>query len=449
MNNYEFYSVALNNVNLFFGILVGSFLLHYFIFRKQVRSVLDPYFLPTLSSVFCLADVFLLYFTQNITLYVFSNYVFTQLAFILGLYTFNLKILSLKSPVPTLELRKRNINARLVAFYYYSFIYLFFQCLIYLLKGIPLFMESRLETFASGGGAGILGRITDVSSVISIYLFFSIIKLDKFRLTELPKYFILMMIFCTFLLSGSKSSFLIVFNIFWCYIIFAIIKGQDYVSYLRLLKRNIKGILVLSLIVVTFIIYIQSRSVVDDPTSTGLNPILALGLRFVHSGDVYWYAYPNNVYLRIPSDHWFTALFDDTLGLLRLQSWDEMPQAIGITLKNIHHPSDILQGPNARHNIFGLIYYGYSGSIFFSFLIGLTLGFIRNKLPYMLPGNVLGGFIFTYLMCKGAAIDTDPMLTITYFNNLVFIFPFLYFVYLIVMEFFKYNPLVEWSTTKR
>lgn len=101
----------------------------------------------------------------------------------------------------------------------------------------------------------------------------------------------------------------------------------------------------------------------------------------------------------------------------------------------------MLQGPNARHNVFGLIYYGFFGSIFFSYCLGVVLSFIRNKLPYILRANFFGGAIFTYLMCRGASIDTDPMLTITYFDNIVFIIPVLFIMYLLLIELLRIKKI--------
>ena len=169
MNNYEFYDVAINNISLFFSLLIFSFCLHYFLFRSQVKSVLDPYFLAVISSVFCLTVVYLLYYTNNITFYLFISYNLTQFAFILGLFAFRRKITFDKKDGVITEISKHN---SLVAFYFFSLIYIISQCFIYKLKGIPLFMESRLETFASGGGTGVLGRISDISSVFSLYAFF-------------------------------------------------------------------------------------------------------------------------------------------------------------------------------------------------------------------------------------------------------------------------------------
>lgn len=437
MNNFEFYNIALNNIILFIILLFFSVFLHYLIFRSQVKSILDPYFLAVISSIFCLTVVFLLFFTNNISLYLFLSYLFTQIGFFLGLYTFRVKNISI---VISKTNSKGNKFSSLIAFYFFSFIYLISQGIIYKINGIPLFMESRLETFASGGGTGVLGRISDVSSIFSIYAFFLVIKIDKFRISEIYKYLTLLLIFITFFLSGSKSSFLIVFSVFWCFIIFTQIKGGDYVSYFNLIKKNIKLVVIMSLSVVFIIINVQSSNP-NNTSENSLNPFLALCLRLLHSGDIFWYAYPNNVYSKISDIQWFAALFNDTLGLLRIQDWSKLPEAIGITFKNIHHPSDILQGPNARHNVFGLVYYGFFGSIFFSYCLGVVLSFIRNKLPYILRSNFFGGAIFTYLMCRGASIDTDPMLTITYFNNIVFILPVLYIMYLLLIELLRIKKI--------
>lgn len=439
MNNFEFYDLVLENQGLLLSIFIISIILHFYIFKAQIKSIFDPYFLAVISSIFCLTVVFLLYFSNNISFYLFLSYILTQVSFFLGFYAF-------KTPKNNILINKlhsaRNKYNGLVAFYFFSLVYLLCQGIVYKIKGIPLFMESRLETFASGGGTGVLGRISEVTSIFSLYSFFIIAKIDKFRFSEIPKYIILLLIFLTFILSGSKSNFLLVFSIFWCFIIFNKAKGLDYHMYLNFIKKRLKTIIIFSLSILFFIIIIQNSNSANS-NQNEINPLFSLILRLVHSGDVYWYSYPDNVYLLINGDRWFSALFTDTLGLFRIFDWEKLPEAIGITLKNIHHPSDILQGPNARHNIFGLIYFGYIGSIFFSYFLGVILSFIRNKLPYIIRADIFGGFFFTYLMCKCSAIDGDPMLTVTYINNLLFIFPPLFVCFLFVKEIFSYNKAYE------
>jgi hypothetical protein len=427
MNNYEFYDIALDNIPLFFMLLFFSVFVHYLIYRKHITSFIDPLFVPIISSVFSLVVVYLLFITGNILLSNFISFNCTQIFFWLGLFVFK-PIKTNNIAVANYTESKRNA---IVAFYFFSVVYLITQCLIYYFKGIPIFKDSRLETFADGGGDGIMGRIIDVTSIFSIYSFFVVVKTDKFRISEIPKYFIMLFVFITLFLSGSKASFLNIFSVFLCYLIFAKIKGGNFLPYINILKKYKFYLLAICLLVVTLIIIVQNKS--DDVDQ--LNPIAKLLLRFVHSGDVYWYAYPNQVYLLIKGNEGFKALFNDTLGLLRIYNWSEMPEAIGITLKNRHHPSDILEGANARHNVFGLIYYGYIGSVFFSFVLGFLISFVRRVLPLMLKNTLLNGFIFTFLMIKVVFFDTDPMLTITYINNLIFIFPFIYLLYLWVLEF--------------
>jgi oligosaccharide repeat unit polymerase len=365
------------------------------------------------------------------------SYFLTQVGFILGFYTFKKRKESLNEVDN--KIKKSNITSKnLIAFYFFSFIYLFFQGIIYVTKGIPIFMVSRLETFSDGGGSGILGRITEVSSIFSLYAFFLVIKVDKFRISEFPKYTMIGLIFLTFMLSGSKSSFLTVFYVFWCYIIFTQIKGGNYQIYLSVLNKHIKSIIAVSVVLACLVIYIQSKNFADEADNDlTKNPLVDIAFRFVYSGDIYWFSYPNNVYLSIPSNRGFTALFTDILGLFRIYNWEDLPEVIGLTMKRYHHPSDVITGSNARHNVFGLIYYGFFGSILFSYVLGLFLSFIRNKLPNYLSNTFFGGGVFTYLMIKIAGIDTDPVLTMTNFDNLFFIFPIMFLIYLLLIEFLK------------
>lgn len=435
MNNYVFYEVILNNVNLFIFLLLFSSVLHSVIFKNLLYGWLDPFLLPIIANIFCFVVVYILYLTGNTSFYTFLSYNLTQLSFFCGLFVFKKRIkFNFSRPVDSISYSLDRSTYNIFAFYFFSIIYLGCQITIYVFKGIPLLMESRLSTFADGGGAGILGRITDVSSIFALYSFFCVIKIDKFRLREIPKFLILLLIFVTYFLSGGKSNFLAIFYVFWCFVFFSAVKKVDYSAYKRFITTHLKKGIVFALFFVLAIISVQSRDIEDQ-----LNPLLLLVLRFVHSGDIYWYAYPNNVYLQIDSSNGFKSLFNDGLGLLRVYPWEELPTAIGIVFKDIHHPSDVPSGPNARHNVFGLIYYGFYGSILFSFVLGLVISFIRNLLPFLLRNNLLNGFIFAYLFLKMTALDSDPMLTLTYVNNLLFIFPILFLTFLLLFEASKFK----------
>lgn len=438
MNNYEFYHLLLNN-KLLFGVTLFLFSLAYYnVYKNLCFSVFDPFFLSIVFSAISGSVVYLMFFGDKISLNILFSYTLTQLAFLVGLFAFP----SIKSSL----IRKVNYpdhsayvesdggieSSRLKVIFFYTscFLYLGVQIIVYLIKGIPLFMNSRLETFVGGSGFGILSRFLDVLVIIALYSFFVVIRFNKIRASEFYRYVVMLFILITFFLSGSKSSFLIIFYVGWSYIAFSLLKFgrlSKLSGIYNSIKQRTNSIIIFCVAVVLAIIYLQT---IDD--SSNNNPFFLFLLRFVHSGDVYWYAYPNAVYLNIPGSSGFSALFVDFLGFSRIVNWDALPEAIGVTLKNIHHPSPILSGPNARHNVFGLIYFGFIGSILFSFVCGIFLSFVRNVLPKMIKSTFINGILFSYVVIRMSSIDADPTLAAGYLTNLIFVFPFVIFVLLIV-----------------
>lgn len=63
---------------------------------------------------------------------------------------------------------------------------------------------------------------------------------------------------------------------------------------------------------------------------------------------------------------------------------------LGFQLFQYHYDVDIMTGPNSRHNVFGLFYFGFLGSIIFSFLVGYLSSFFRNVIFYRVNGSVTG-----------------------------------------------------------
>lgn len=436
MNDYEFYAILLSHFILYLIILLFIGICYFLLFRKYIDSVLDPLFLQLFFSVFGGSVVFLLYFTGNTTTYVFSSYLFTQIAFFIGLFVFRsyrqriIKLGTLSNP---LRISFRQIKA---CYIYFSSLLIVFQLFVYSQRGIPLLMQSRLELYTGGGGFGIFSRLIDVSTLASFYLFFELFFNRKEIKISLIYYLLFALNLIFLLLSGSKSSFLTVGFVLFCYLKFKNYKGEG--LYLKeVIGKYGRRIFVYGFIFVILIIGVQSK--MDNDTA---NPFFLFIVRLIHSGDVYWYAYPNNIYLQISNKHPFLALFNDFFGLFRIYHWKDMPMAIGIDLKQIFFPSDILSGPNARHNVFGLIYFGYFGAIIFSFILGSLLSFIRNKLQIIFRNNFFWGILYSALYVKATGMESDPMLTFTYFDNVIIFFPFLFVIFLLVYESFKfsYNP---------
>ena len=69
-----------------------------------------------------------------------------------------------------------------------------------------------------------------------------------------------------------------------------------------------------------------------------------------------------------------------------------------------------------------------------SLCLGLLVGLIRNKLLAVKHNNVFFFLLYSLLYIKVVTMETDPMLGFSYLTNVVFVFPFLFFLFLVYSE---------------
>src|SRR5690606_7714883 len=99
----------------------------------------------------------------------FVNFVLTQVVYFWGVFRFK----SVESETLPRTIPQNFVQINL-CYYFFCFITIFCHLLTYKLRGIPLFMDSRLEAFIGGTGIGIFSRIMDVSILCSILCYFFI-----------------------------------------------------------------------------------------------------------------------------------------------------------------------------------------------------------------------------------------------------------------------------------
>jgi len=221
----------------------------------------------------------------------------------------------------------------------------------------------------------------------------------------------------SFALSGSKSQFMSLGFILFIYLLLN--AGQLKKSFMNLRKYE-RYIIITGLIFALFTIITQS----SVTTSTDDSSIGIFLYRLVASGDTYYFSYPNHNIETINGSKSFLALFGDVFSVLRIVPRENQPGVLGVQLFQIFSDSDLITGPNARHNVFGYIYYGFYGSIVFSLVIGCLLSFVRNKLFYVLKTNIFGQITFMFLYINLTFIETDPPVAISGIENVLLIFPF-------------------------
>jgi hypothetical protein len=409
------------HLGLFAGILVVSIVFYTLIFRRFYISILDPVLFAVLFSVFGFAVVWFLYFAGSIEPKYLASYLLTQIAFWLGLFSFkSLKKRQLISPYKPIIFQDQQLFEK-VFFLVTSLLYLFGQLLSYQVIGIPLLLGTHIDVYNNSGGWGMLGRILDVVKPCAIFmLIYFLFKVNTSFFITIYKYFFLAVIILFFALSGSKGEFMSLGFIIFCFLLL------NAVSYKKqFLKINKYGVIILGVGVVFALltIVVQPGGIGEGQTTTEV-----FLFRFVASGDTYFFVYPNNNIEHISHAQPFLALFGDIFSTVRIIPREKQPVVLGVQLFRMFSDLDITAGPNARHNVFGYVYYGFYGSIVFSYLIGLTLSFVRNKLYFSLRRNILGQIGFVLLYINLAGIETDPPQAVSNLENVLLILPFILFI---------------------
>jgi len=432
MDWYTFGLLLYEQLPLYLLCLAIALLLYFFIFRKAYLSFLDPYIFNLLYSVFGFSVVIFLALTLNMDARYLWSYLLTQGAFFAGIFTFsNLK----KSDVIASDSSYRFLDEEGIWMKCLLMVsagtYIIVQLFSYKLVGIPLTMESRTGAYANSGGFGILGRILDVLRPIImfglIYFFFRGRGTVLFNLVLI---FITAFMLISIALSGSKSQLMTFGFIVFIYLI---LNGQRLKAHFVKLRKFEWYIVLAGLTMMFFTIVAQSASTTNN--SGAINVFL---FRLVASGDTYYFAYPNNQIEAIEGSKWFLALFGDGLSTIRIVPRQAQPGVLGVQLFQRFTDSDLVTGPNARHNVFGYVYYGFYGSILFSYLIGFVLSFTRNRLFFKLRKNLFGQLAFLILYLNISYIETDPPVAIWGLENAAIILPFI-----LIATFILYVPFAQ------
>lgn len=435
MNNFDFFFLFYNNKPLFWFSFFICVCLLYFLYKPYIISLIDPLLFSAINTLFGASVVLFMYFTNSIKPFYLASYFLTQFAFLLGIYMlkpFN----PIKYNYETVELKLPNDEVVMKIFYVVSsVITILLQLQVYVFAGIPVLMASRLETFEGGSGFGIVSRFIEVSQIFSNTLLFYFLfnkTTNNNKYLKLYNYLFTIILIIFSILNGSKGAILVVFFCAFSAWIFSF-NSTINASVIIFLKKYKFYIFIFMVIIALIVVLIQTDS------SLNLNPIEILGTRFIFSGDVYWYAYPNDVIINFNNYNGIKALLTDIYGLFRIESWDKLKGHFGVDLFAYHHVSTGSTGPNARHNVFGLLYFGFWGSIIFSFILGLIFSVMRNLLPILLPRNFITMCVLSYLFIKVVPfLDTDPILSFGYFDNLIIVTPvILAIVYLLYKLFFK------------
>lgn len=427
MGNAEFLILMGQNVWLFIGCIVVALFVYFLLYRKSWISVLDPISLAWFASAMGFAVMLFLYFSDTIKgIYLFS-YLTTQISFIAGFFLLFLSKTHFVIP------RKRTLaDADQVAKYIFigaTVIDILSQLSSYALVGIPMFMASRLDIMKDAGGAGLLTRMFETARVFSVIMMIYFLMKGKSS-SLFRKYIIMYFIYlCSVIvLGGSRSAAVIVYG--GAFFMFAISYRNQYPKMIWLLHKYEWRFIVVGVFIAVGIISLQG--------SGALNSLLTLGFRMVAYGDVYWYAFPNDMIEKLDDSSPFYSLFSSFLGSFRLIPYENLPRPIGMDLFAQLSDADVVGGPNARHNVFGYLYFGTAGGAIFSFICGGVLGYVRKIYLNCHSRSIISVIFISWLYLICCSIETDPNFFIFQVNSFIMVAPFILVVGAMLYAYSRY-----------
>lgn len=418
MNNLEFGLHFAENLPIGVGFVVLSLLVTLLLLRRHIYSLFDPLLFYAILSAMGGSVVLYLYWFDLISDDYFLSYLFTQAAFLTGFLLRPPPSPRLAATVPARQLYSGPLRALYpmsVALFVGS------QLLVYSVTGIPLFLESRLEAFSGGGGYGLFSRVIFVTSNIAIVVaVYRLLLLRRGRLSRLFDWLVVAFCGLVAMLSGSKGALLA--------LAFSVSLSLYFVRRfypVHELERRAERVLFL-VVALSFPVAVAAISL-----QTGIDQFAevatALVTRFLQSGEIYFMVYPDDILARLPDGNGLLALFYSPLGGLRLVDRDSLPVNLGLQAFNYHYTLDVISGPNARHNVFGLKYFGPVFSVVFSFLLGLLLSFTRSSLYKRLPATPMGMVGYVLVVSCAVFIEQDVSgQAFEYAFSVVLILPLLY-----------------------
>lgn len=435
MNKFDFDLHLIENLDYALFYIFISGLVSYLLMRKNIYSIFDPLFFGMIMASCAYSTVLYSHHFDLISNYYFYSFILTQSFFFFG-FLLNKPIL--KSDYSHFNInygRESDISPAFFIYILGSCLFILSQLIVYYVSGIPLLMESRLEMYAGGGGYGLLGRIIYVTSIISLsFASYRLFFMKNKLLSNFYDYFIVLFSIMVAALSGSKAGILIL--LFTVFITLFFGRKINFNKKTEKKFQKIAVFLLVLLIPVAFLtLYIQLGF-------EGIDEILiSLALRFVHSGDIFFMSYPNDVLMHLnTNDNGIFALFRSILGALRIVSREDLPVNLGLQVYWYQYDTDLISGPNARHNVFGLFYFGFIGSLFFSFSVGYIFGFVRNRLYKKLKPTQTNVILYTLLVMSINYAGQDPSgQAIEYLFSVLLIFTPLYFISLMLYAISKKN----------
>ncbi len=399
MSFFEVLDLLVEESNAFeaLGLLLAVMAIYFLMFRRRLHSLFDPMlYVLTLSAG---ATVLLLLMTLH------GAVSSEKLAFVvttLGL--FYAGFLAIDSSASQRHSARTHPSAMpvvsgttLAILFFANFTV---HAVTYVFFGIPLFLESRLAQFAGSGGFGVLGRLTLGLEFGTLVLGF--ISLRQNSPAKPWGKAILLQFLVSALLSGSKGS--LITGLFAWYLSQVYFAGSW--SPVSKLPRFMVRFLWLVLAAPLIVISVQSAGDTGGPAGV----LQRLATRIAAEGDGYAYFLGDDLIDRIARPDWIAPLRQVLVAFRLVPAETAVNPGYEVVAEvlSIDSPST---GPNSRLPIYLLYFYGYGG-IVFAPLLGMALGWARNRVARAGRMSPTSFALVAAAFLHVSRLEVDPQLTV-------------------------------------
>jgi hypothetical protein len=381
------------------AILICTYLLMY---RLGISSVADPLFIGVLASAFSAAVIAILIYLEEIKLSYLASFLATEIAFLIATLWGGAKHLKLRRLIPdSVE------NSWYLIFHYLLVAAFLISASSYLLNvGLPVLQAtSRLITFQE------LGMLTWVLDVTWVGVPLSVlIKRHFLNKKSVFDYFLLILSFFLFATKGGKSD--IVYILFVLHI-FSQVTGSTSV-------KRVESALLIALPVLLVLI----TSVVLATWGVEASALQVVLERFLLFGDVFFMGYNDSFLATVPDIGFFSYFFGGTKSAIAAIFGNAEGERfiLGYAISAFYYGSGEGIGPNARHNILGLVLWGPIFAVAFSALCGATFRACRRYVPGG-GRNLFSIFLYCIVNVYAWFFFIDPSLALGYLLKIVIVVP--------------------------
>jgi len=427
MRDYLFFDFLFSNTIEYVIYAFLLCLLLYFLTKKTVSYILDPFhFYYTFTYGTSYAVVLILYMHGLVSdLY----FLFIFLYGCIFLFAFSLtSYISVRNNKVGLFYRLAYTCSKqeTLLLRFFIFLYLLLFC-IYLAKvSTAVFYTSRFE---ANRGLGSVVRVMDaLRLIIAAWLYVYFLR------SRSKKYLIGALLISALGAVASGAKFALLEQL---YVIFV----AGFIAERNKIKFNIANFVMftfLATFLLAFVLFILSKtSVALGYVNSQYLPgfpvtVELLVLRILANGDVYYLSLTNKILDLIKIDYPTLQMFANTFGngfMSHLFNYDFANSDIGRQIWLYWYPNDpIMRGPANHFDLTGYIYFGYVGGAFFSGFVGFVIGKINGFKKKYIHSPAVVVAITAALYCRSLAMILNPSVGIAYIIDIIALLVLMWFL---------------------